>query len=321
MIKSIGGLLAAVLISTTAVAGEKWDMPMAYSASNMHSKIGKDFAARVTKMSDGKLEIVTHPGGSLVGGSEIFRAVRSGQVPIAERIISALGNEDPLYEVDSIPFIATSYEDARRLYDATRPALEKKLKAVGLKLLYTVPWPPQGFYSKRPLNSATDMKNVKFRAYNAATAYIAKQMGAIPVKIEEAEAAQAFATGAAETMISSSQTGVDRKMWDYANYFYDIKAWLPKNMVVVNIKAWDTLDKATQNVVLTEAKNAEVSGWKISEKLSSSWAITLAKNGMNVSPGTEQFLSDYRKIGQAMLTLWLERAGDEGAEIMKSLGK
>ena len=191
----------ATLASYPAVA-DKGDMPLAYSATNYHSENAAKFAAAVTEASGGDLEIVTHPGGSLYKGGEIFRAVRTGQVPIGERLISALGNEDPIFEVDALPFLATSFDDAMKLYMASRPAMNKILESKGLTLLYAVPWPPQGLYNTKPVEGAADMKGVKFRAYNAATSRLAELMGAVPTKIEAAELSQAFATGVAESMIS-----------------------------------------------------------------------------------------------------------------------
>ena len=314
----LGGLTAIALIgaSGVALAGEKWDMPLAYAATNYHSENAAKFAAAVTEASGGELEIVTHPSGSLFKGGEIFRAVRTGQAPIGERLISALGNEDPLFEVDALPFLATSFEEAMKLYKASKPALEKTLAEKGLKLLYAVPWPPQGLYNKTPVNSTADMKGVKFRAYNAATSRLAELMGAVPTKIEAAELSQAFATGVADSMISSGSTGYDRKIWEHVKYWYNIQAWLPKNMVVANLEAWGGLDGKLQQIVLDAAADAEKTGWAKAEELSGWYAEQLAANGMEVGPAGDQLRADFMKIGETMSQEWLERAGDAGKAVI-----
>lgn len=306
--------IAALTLSAgiTLAADVKWDMPMAYSASNYHSENGAQFAKEVTEASGGKLEIVTHPGGSLFKGGEIFRAVRTGQAPIGERLISALGNENALFEIDSLPFLATSFADAKKLYDATKPELQKVLAEKGLTLLYTVPWPPQGLYAKKEVTAAADMKGVTFRAYNAATSRLAELMGAVPTKIEAAELSQAFATGAVESMISSGSTGYDRKLWEHASHWYNIQAWLPKNMVIVNNDAWAKLDEATQKVVMEKAAAAEARGWAKAEELANWYVEELAKNGMTVGPAGDQLKADFAKIGETMTTEWLAKAGDTG---------
>ena len=313
------GLLAAVLMLTGSYAvAEKWDMPLAYSATNYHSINATNFAEAVTRATGGELEVVTHPSGSLYKGGEIFRAVRTGQAPIGERLISALGNEHPIFEIDALPFLATSFEDSWKLYQASKPAMESVLESKGLKLLYAVPWPPQGLYNANPVNSAADMKGVKFRAYNSATSRLAELMGAVPTKIEAAELSQAFATGVAESMISSGSTGYDRKIWEHVKYWYDVQAWLPKNMVIVNLDAWSALDAPTQGVVLGAASMAEIAGWTKAEELANWYKEQLAANGMEISGPSEQLAADFKAIGETMTSEWFEKAGDEGKAVVDS---
>lgn len=318
-------LLSAATVGMTLSAGaamaEKWDMPMAYSASNYHSQNGAAFAAAVTAATGGKLEIVVHAGGSLFKGGEIFRAVRTGQAPIGERLISALGNEDPIFEIDALPFLATSFADARKLYKASRPAMDKVLAKKGVKLLYAVPWPPQGLYNKTAVMSAADMKGQKFRAYNAATSRLAELMGAVPTKIEAAELTQAFATGVATSMISSGSTGYDRKIWEHVNFWYDVQAWLPKNMVIVNLDAWNKLDAPTKGVVMGAAAMAEEAGWGKAESLADWYKEKLAANGMTIEPPSAKLKADFVAIGGTMTEEWLKRAGDAGKAVVDSYKK
>ena len=297
---------------------ERWDMPLAYSATNYHSQNAANFAEAVTAATGGELEIVVHPGGSLYKGGEIFRAIRTGQAPIGERLISALGNEDPIFEVDALPFLATGFEDAWKLYQASLPALDTILRDKGLKLLYAVPWPPQGLYNKRPVDGAADMKNVKFRAYNQATSRLAELMGAVPTKIEAAELSQAFATGVAESMISSGSTGYDRKLWEHVDYWYDVQAWLPKNMVVVNLDAWSGLDATTKGIVLGAAAMAERAGWDKAAELADWYKEQLAAHGMHVGLPGEQLRADMMRIGEIMTGEWLERAGAAGEAVVNA---
>lgn len=309
---------ALMLSSLCANAGEKWDMPLAYAATNYHSENAARFADAVTAATGGDIEIVTHPGGSLFKGDEIFRAVRTAQAQLGERLISALGNEDPMFELDALPFLATSFEEAQKLHQAARPVLEKILGEKGLKFLYAVPWPPQGLYNKSAVNSAADMKGVKFRAYNQATSRLAELMGAVPTKIEAAELSQAFATGVAESMISSGSTGYDRKIWEHVKYWYDVQAWLPKNMVVINQKVWDGLDDRSKGIIEGASAMAEQAGWAKAQELSDWYKEQLAANGMEVAPPGDQLKNDFVSIGNTMTEEWLERAGDAGKAVIES---
>ena len=318
LIRNIFVALTALLFSASLVnAGEKWDMALAYGAGNFHSANATEFAKNVTDKSGGKLTIVTHPGGSLYKGGEIFRAVRTGQVPIGERFMSALGKEDPLLEVDSQPFLATNYGAAMRLYQASKAEIVKGLDSKGLVFLYAVPWPAQGLYSKKEINSVADLKGLKFRAYNSATIRIAELTGMAPTKIEAAEISQAFSTGAVESMITSPTTGKNKKIWENGvRYFYDISAWFPKNMVIVNKDAWNKLDEATQKLIMSEAAIAEKKGWDLSKKGNRDDKKALADAGMKVGKVNPALKKHFESVGATMSKEWADRAGSRGQAVL-----
>ncbi len=320
IINKILVIFFALLLNTNlALSGEKWDMALAYGAGNFHSANATEFAKNVTEKSGGKLTIVTHPGGSLFKGGEIFRAVRTGQAPIGERFMSALGKEDPLLEVDSQPFLATNYGAAMRLYKASKPEIVKGLDSKGLVFLYAVPWPAQGLYSKKEINSVADLKGLKFRAYNSATIRIAELTGMAPTKIEAAEISQAFSTGAVESMITSPTTGKNKKIWENGvGYFYDIAAWFPKNMVIVNKDAWNKLDAATQKLVMSEAAKAEKKGWDLSKKGNKNDKKALADAGMKVAKVNSALKKHFEEVGATMSKEWADRAGSRGQSVLKA---
>ena len=318
LFKNIFLTFVALLFSAgLANAGEKWDMALAYGAGNFHSANATEFAKNVTEKSGGKLTIVTHPGGSLFKGGEIFRAVRTGQAPIGERFMSALGKEDPLLEVDSQPFLATNYGAAMRLYKASKPEIVKGLDSKGLVFLYAVPWPAQGLYSKKAINSVADLKGLKFRAYNSATIRIAELTGMAPTKIEAAEISQAFSTGAVESMITSPTTGKNKKIWENGvGYFYDIAAWFPKNMVIVNKDAWNKLDGATQKLLKSEAAKAEKKGWDLSKRGNKDDKKALANAGMKVGKVNSALKKHFEGVGATMSKEWADRAGSRGQAVL-----
>ena len=309
--------IISLLFLTNISLAEKWDMALAYGAGNFHSANAAEFAKNVSEKSGGKLTIVTHPGGSLFKGGEIFRAVRTGQAQIGERFMSALGKEDPLLEVDSQPFLATSYSDAMKLYKASKPGIIKGLEEKGLVFLYAVPWPAQGLYSKKEINSVADLKGLKFRAYNSATIRIAELTGMAPTKIEAAEISQAFSTGAVESMITSPTTGKNKKIWENGvKYFYDIAAWFPKNMVIVHRGAWNKLDSATQELIMKEAAVAERKGWDLSKKGNVSDKKALADAGMQVGKVNSELQKHFQEVGATMAEEWKKKAGSRGASVL-----
>jgi TRAP-type C4-dicarboxylate transport system substrate-binding protein len=319
MMKKLTNLLAATALTATAAApamAEKWDMPMAYSASNFHSATGAEFAKCVTTGTGGEIEIVTHPSGSLFKGADIKRAIQTGQAPIGERLLSGHQNENALFGFDSIPFLATSFDDSAKLWEAAKPSIERVLEEQNLTLLYAVPWPPQGLYFKNEVNSVADMKGIKFRSYNNATSRLAELTGMLPVTIEAAEISQAFATGVADSMISSGSTGYDRKVWESLNYFYEVDAWLPRNYVMVNSDVWSGVSDANKNVIKGCAELAEYAGnWRAKEYTGFTLQ-GLRDGGMTVGPASDQMVQELKEIGVTMTNEWLEAAGDEGKAIV-----
>ena len=308
--------IAAFAFALPVFAQTRWDLPTAYPANNFHTENIQQFAADVDKATAGKLKVTVHPNASLFKAPEIKRAVQGGQAQAGEILLVNFENEDPLYGIDGIPFLATSYPAAFKLYKASRKTLDEHFAKQGMKVLYAVPWPPQGIYSKRTLNSVADMKGLKWRAYSPATSKIAELVGAQPVTVQAAEVSQALATGVIDSMMTSGATGYDSKTYEHIKNFYDAQAWLPKNAVIVNQKAFDALDKPTQAAVLKAAADAEIRGWKLSEEKNTWYLAQLKDKGMTIIVPSEQLTADMRKVGNYMLAEWLRKAGDDGRKVI-----
>jgi TRAP-type transport system periplasmic protein len=313
-------ILAAgsLMLATGAFAQTKWDLPAAYPATNFHTENLVQFANDVEKASGGKLKINVHANASLFKANEIKRAVQSGQAQIGELLLVNAENENPIYGADGIPFLATGYADARKLAAAQKPFLDKLLAAQGMKLLYTVAWPPQGIYVNKEITSVADMRGLKWRAYSPATAKIAELVAAQPVTVQAAELSQALATGVVNSFMSSGSTGYDSKVYESIKYWYDTQAWLPKNAVIVNQKAFDALDKPTREAMLKAAAEAEQRGWKMSEEKNDWYKKALAEKGMKIMKPSPKLMADMQQVGGIMLADWEKRAGADGAALIKA---
>ena len=312
---------AAGAMTLAAQAQTKWDLPAAYPASNFHSVNLQQFADDVDKASSGKLKITVHPNASLFKAPEIKRAVQGGQAQIGEILLVNFQNEWQIFGADGIPFLADSYDQAMKLWAVQKPMLDKKLAEQGMMVLYAVPWPPQGIYVKKPIQSAADLKGVKWRAYSPATARIAELVGAQPVTVQAAELSQAMATGVVESYMSSGSTGFDTKTYEHIKNWYDTQAWLPKNAVIVNKAAFDALDAPTKQALLKAAADAEVRGLAASKKANTESLDKLKANGMAILPPPPQLSADMKKVGQTMLGEWLDKAGPEGKQLVDAFNK
>lgn len=312
---------ALTLGTTAAQAQTKWDLPSAYPAFNFHVKNLEQFSVDVKDASAGKLNITVHPGASLFKGPEIKRAVQGGQAQAGEFFLVSFQNEWQLFGADGLPFLTSSYEEAFKLYQAQKPFLEKKLDAQGMVLLYSVAWPPQGIYSKTPINAISDLKGRKWRAYSPTTSRIGELVGAQPTIIQEAELSQALATGVIDTLMTSSATGADNKLYENLKYYYNVQAWFPKNAVVANKRAFNALDKATQEAVLKAAAAAEKRGWDNSRQVDADSIAKIKAGGITVEQPSAQLKADLQKVGATILKEWTDKAGPDGRALLDAYKK
>lgn len=312
------GLAAAAALAFPAFAQTSWDMPTPYPPANFHTENIQQFANDVASASGGKLKITVHSGGSLFKANEIKRAVQSGQAQIGEVLLSGMANEDAFFALDTIPFLASSYPHAQALWKVSRPAVEARLAKSGLKLLFSVPWQPQGIYSMKALSGVADLKGLKIRSYSPTVARMIELMGGQPVTVQAADLTQALSTGVVSANITSSATGYDSKSWEQLGWYADVRAWLPKNVVFVRMSDFDALDGATREAVLKAASDAEARGWKSSEAKNDWYLAQLTANGMKVAPPSPELDAELRKIGETMTAEWLERAGSDGKAALEA---
>jgi TRAP-type C4-dicarboxylate transport system substrate-binding protein len=299
----------------------KWNLPSAYPADNFHSENLAAFAKDLAEATGGRLAIRVYPNASLLPASAIKSAVRIGQAQMGETLLSLHDNEDPTFGIDVVPFLATSYDGARKLWAASKPAIERKLAAQGLMALFAVPWPPQGIFANKEINQIADMRGLSWRVYNTGTQRIAQIVDAFPVTIQAADLPQALATGLINAFMTSGATGYDVKVWESMGRFYDTRAWLPKNVTLVNRAAFDQLDKPTQDTVLRVAAAAEARGWWWSQDKTKWYTEQLAAHGMQVLPPSRALQTQLQQIGEQLTREWLVRAGADGQAMIDTYRK
>lgn len=314
----LGGAAIAAASFATALQADTWDMPTPYPDATFHTVNIHEFAKDVAAVTGGELEIKVHSAGSLFKHPEISKAVRSGQVPAGEFFMGLLTNDNPAFGVDALPFLATSYEEAERLWAAQKDVVTALLDQQGLMPLYAVPWPPQGLYTTKEIASVDDLAGLKFRTYNATLEEFANLAGAAPTQVEVPDIPQAFSTGRVEAMITSPSTGANSKAWDFLTHYTDIQAWIPKNVVVVNKRSFRRLDDATQTAILEAAAAAETRGWDMSKAETDAKVAVLKENGITIVQPSDELMAGLREIGAQMLENWKEKSGDDGAALLQA---
>jgi TRAP-type C4-dicarboxylate transport system substrate-binding protein len=298
-------------------ASVQWQLPTGYPATNFHTENIQRFADEVKAATNGQLNISLHPNGSLYKMTEIAGAVRGGKVEAGEVMLSSLAKDLPVAGIDSVPFIVRGYADAQVLWRESRSAIEAALAKRGLKLLFAVPWPPQGLYTTKPVTRASSFRGMKMRTYNPATDRIAQLVGAEAVLVQTADLTAALEAGRLDTLITSSATGIDMApLWKWFPYYYEVNAWLPKNVVFVNQQAFDRLDPKMRTAVVKLAADAEDRGWKISEAKARDYDRQLAAKGTKILSPDPFLIGDFRRLGETLSREWLRAAGDDGLSVL-----
>jgi TRAP-type transport system periplasmic protein len=313
--------LAAALLASPAALADKWNMPVRSNERNYMTRSVMQFAEDVKKSTGGKVEIVIHPEDSLTKQPEVKRAVQTAQVQLGEFLMSMHSNETAVFGVDSVPFLAGNNEDSKRLLAAARPFIEERLSRQGMRLLFVTPWPPNSFYAGKEINSVSDFKGVRFRAFNPVTGRLAELMGAVPVTVQQSEVPQAFSTGVIQAMITSPATGVDTQAWDFVKYFYEVKAMAPWNIIIVNERIFSRLDQASKDAVLAAAKAAEERGWKMQEEETGKLVDTLKARGMEIRQPSPELMRELKAIGDQLVQEWAKAAGEDGEKILAAYRK
>jgi TRAP-type C4-dicarboxylate transport system substrate-binding protein len=316
--KKVTVLAALAIAMGAAQAQTTWDMPTPYAPREFHTLNVQQFVDEVKQATGGQLAMNVHSNGSLIRHADILRAVSTGQVNIAEFYPGTFGNEEAVFDADALPFLISSYDEAWKLYQAQKPALERVLEKRGMRLLYSVPWPPQGIFTKNAIQSIKDFKGAKFRTYSPLQSRFVELLGSSPTVIQPAEVPQAFATGTISMMMTAATTGVATKAWEYTGHLYLTNAWIPKNVVVANTRAFQRLPEAQSKALLAAAGAAEKRGWEMSRQREKESNDILAKNGMTLHQPDAAMMAEFQRVGSVVADEWLKKAGADGQQILKT---
>ncbi|WP_342358633.1 TRAP transporter substrate-binding protein DctP [Terrarubrum flagellatum] len=313
---------AAALLCPAAIAqSASWDMATTAVPDSAQARVMQAFVANISARAEGQFAVTIYPPNSIMKPPEVKDAVRRGVVPIGEFTLSLHAGEAPIYGVDSVPFLATTYEAARRLYEAQKPFLEKRLADEGLKLLYSAPYMPQGLCAAQPLPEASGLRGLKLRSYNHMTKKLALLSGAVPTSIDTGEIAAAMKGGRLDVFTASAGQVAARKVWTFAPYFYDASLWIPRDAVVVNKAQFEALPAEIRKAMLDAAKFAEDRAWEAAAADYAEQRAALKAAGATVIQPTPGFMAAFAGVGRQIADEWVKLAGADGEAIMQAYRK
>lgn len=307
---------ATMVLAASAAAQTQWIMASGYPEANFLTQNLRKWVEDVEKGSGGKLKITLHTNDSLIKLDSIKGAIQRGQVQAGEIRLGVYGNEDPMFILDGVPFVASTYEDAWKLMEAQTPYFKALFDKAGMVIDGYQVWPSQGFYTKTPVKTVEDFKGKKIRIYSTSTQRMATLLGFNATILPFAEIPQAFSTGLIEALFTSAQTGVDIQAWDNTKYFTNVGAILSKNALVFNKRAFAALPHDVQKVVTDAAAAYTKRSWEMSKAADQAQSAVLAKNGMTVSEAPASVVEAMKKVGLQMAGEWKATASPEAVAVL-----
>lgn len=290
-------------------ANIKMDLNAMYGATNFHTKGAEQFAALVDEYTKGSVKITVHAGATLVKGSPL-QAVKDGTVAMTDMFIPFTAGGGKVFGISALPFVASSYEDAYKLYQISKPAYDKTAAQWNQKMLYAVSWPPSGLYTKKPMMSKADLSDLKTRTYDKNSADFITMVGGNSVALPWGEVYSALSTGMVNSVVTSSASGKDGKFWEVLSDFTKINYAYPLQAVTINLDYWKSLDKSQQDALLKAAAKIEEAQWNASKEEDSVALKMLGDNGMKIKEATAELKKELDIVAKKMLDTYLADADD-----------
>lgn len=305
--------------ATPAMAQTAWDLPLVWSAENYISVNAQRFAEEVATVTDGEVQITTHPGGSLgFKGPDMFSAVRDGLVPIGDMLLQQQTGDNPLLGLQSLPYLMSSYEEQVAFQEFYRPVLNDVFAENNQKLLFTVPWPQQQVYAKKEINSIEDFEGIKIRASDSSAYQIFRAAGMKPVQLPWGEVIPSLATGVIEAVGTSSPSAVDGSFWEFLTHGYATRHTWNLDAISVNLDAWNQLSTENQEAIVEAAERLEPEFWQSAQEADAENLQVLADNGITNAELDDATREELHNLAAHIREDMIARMDPRGAQVVEA---
>ena len=302
-----------------------WTMPTPHAPNTFLAANAQRFAEDLEAVSGGRIRIHVQSGGRLYAQEEIERAVREGEVPIGEFMLSGLASGEPLFGADTVPFLASGYRKAERLWKASRATTERRLEARELVLLFAVPVPPPLLFTRVPLDGDTALRGLQLRVPSDRARVeltnllaVSRHLGAVPVPAGTWSLSAAFEEGRLEAMFLPPAQALGLGVQRFAPYFYPVHLWLPKSAVVLNLGVFEALDPALRDALLEAARVAEERGWRLSRREAGRQLARMEERGFSPMEAPIRLWADVVETRRESTVEWTARTGEAGVGVIQA---
>lgn len=301
----------------------KWVANSVWPPAN-HQSVGlTEFAKRAKEATKGKVDITVQTGGALgYKGPELLKAVRDGLVPVSDMLTSGVAGDEPLFDIVTLPFLIQSFDEGKILSDIARPHFDKAAEQKwGQKILYISPWPAAGLWTKKEVKAVADMKGLKTRTYDKNGALVMQAVGGTPYPLPFSEVYSSLATNLIDSVLTSTPTAVDAKFWEVLKFYAPINITMATDLVTVNLKEFNKLDKDTQAALVKLGKDMEAEMWKKVAQLDKDQEAISNKGGIKTVAPSKEYLNELSAVTKGIREEWLKKAPAEAKTIVDEFNK
>ena len=311
------GVAALPLLTTASRAqAARWQAASGFGDGNYHTRNLREFLAEIGTATNGGVQVQLHSNGSLLPQPQIKRGVQQGQVQMGEILLTAYGNEDPLFDADAVPGLVQNLDDARKLAAVQAPFVEARLARQGMMLLYMAPWPQVAITANQNITDPAQLRGIRLRTYSPISTRLATLLGAQGTLITAPEVPQAFATNVIQAQLTTAPVAADTSVWDYSRFFINASIATSKNAVFVNRRAFEALPEAHRAAILAAARSAEARGWTLAAEAQAEAEARMRARNVQVVPASPELLAAIRRAGETMIEEWVARAGEDGRRML-----
>jgi len=317
----VSGMIA--LLSTVAATAEAQEVVLRFNrwvppTHHFHARIMAAWAERVEKATEGRVKI-EFTAASLGAPPRQFDLAVTGVADITagnqpytpERFVAS--------RVAELPFLGDSAEALSvAQWRVHEKYLAKANEYAGTKLLTVFNnGPYQIFTTKKPIQSVSDLRNLKIRAVGGTPTEIAKRLDVVPVGAPITEAYEMLSRGIVDGMFLPPDSIRSFRM----DKFLEHQTRIPRGLfnaaffVVMNEKKWEALSKSTQEAIwgLSGETFAREAGriWDDQDRIANA---EFAKSGMGIRPAGEAFLAELTARLKPIEEAWIDDAAKRGVD-------
>ncbi|MCA0044915.1 TRAP transporter substrate-binding protein DctP [Celeribacter litoreus] len=312
------GALSALSVPAFA-STIKWDLADEYGAQAVSGKASNFFIETMSKKV-GDVFSLTYQGSGALGYKSVdhFDAVQDGAVQAAVTLVTQIGGIDPLFDLSSLPFLASTPDEAYLLWKAAREEYAKIFEENDMILLWAMPNPPSGVNAPAPVTSMDAIKGLRIRTYDKNGTETFINAGASPLQVAWSDLIPQLSTGGIDGVLTSADGARQLSIWDYLSDYTELNYAMGLFMCHVNRDAFEDLPENVQAAMLESIDECDARNWEImSDSIETAYA-EMEENGMTVTRDTEVPAEVFAALQEAAADVkaaWLERTGARGEAV------